>query len=131
MAEPRAKVFEYTVELDRNGIAAIPGGEAIRPPASWNADHLLLAALLRCSIDSLAYHARRVGSTTAASGSATGRITRRESDGRYAFIEIECRIDATLDPPATEPAELSAKAERDCFIGASLAIKPRYQWHLG
>jgi hypothetical protein len=130
VAEPRAKVFDYTVELDRDGVAAIPGGESIRPPASWTADHLLLAALLRCSIDSLSYHASRSGSSTVASGSATGRVTRREADGRYAFVEIDCRIDAVLDPPATSSAELTAKAERDCFIGASLTVKPRYEWRL-
>ena len=130
MAE-RAKVFDYSVELDRDGRATIPGGESLQPPESWTADHLLLTALLRCSIDSLTYHARRAGSTTQASGSVSGRITRRDSDGRYAFIEIECRIDATLEPPTTDPAELTAKAERDCFVGASLTIKPRYEWHVG
>ena len=131
MAEPRPKVFEYAVELDREGRATIPGGESLQPPESWTADHLLLTALLRCSIDSLTYHAQRAGSATQASGSASGRITKRDSDGRYAFVEIECRIDATLEPPTADPAELTAKAERDCFVGASLTIKPRYEWRLG
>jgi hypothetical protein len=131
MTEPRPKVFEYAVELDREGRAAIPGGESLQPPESWTADHLLLTALLRCSIDSLTYHAKRAGSAAQASGSASGRITRRDSDGRYAFVEIECRIDASLEPPANDPAELTTKAERDCFVGASLTIKPRYEWRLG
>jgi hypothetical protein len=130
MAEPRPKVFEYAVELDRDGRATIPGGESLQPPESWTADHLLLTALLRCSIDSLTYHARRAGSATQASGSASGRITKRDSDDRYAFVEIACRIDATLEPPTSDPTELTAKAERDCFVGASLTIKPRYDWHL-
>src|SRR6478752_3543011 len=103
MGEPRAKVFEYAIEFDRDGRATIPGGESLQPPGSWTADHLLLTALLRCSIDSLAYHARRAGSATQASGSASGRVTRRESDERYAFVEIECRIDATLEPRAADP----------------------------
>jgi len=131
MAEPRAKVFEYAIELDRDGRATIPGGESLQPPESWTADHLLLTALLRCSIDSLTYHAQREGSVTRASGSASGRVTKRDSDGRYAFVEIECRIDATLEPQAADPADLTAKAERDCFIGASLIVKPRYEWRLG
>ena len=130
MAEPRAKVFEYAVELDRGGRATIPGGESLQPPESWTADHLLLTALLRCSIDSLTYHAQRGGSVTKASGSASGRVTRRDSDDRYAFVEVECRIDAALDPPAADAGELTAKAERDCFVGASLTVKPRYDWHL-
>ena len=130
MAEPQPKVFEYAVELDRDGRASIPSGESLHPPESWTGDHLLLTALLRCSIDSLTYHARRTGSATHATGSASGRITKRDSDGRYAFVEIECRIGATLEPPTGDPAELIAKAERDCFVGASLTIKPRYVWNL-
>jgi hypothetical protein len=130
MGEPRAKVFDYAIDLDHDGRATIPGGESLQPPESWTADHLLLTALLRCSIDSLTYHAQRAGSTTQASGSASGRVTQRDSDGRYAFVEIECRIDATLEPPAADPADLTAKAERDCFVGASLTVKPRYDWHL-
>ena len=31
-------------------------------------------------------------------------------------------------PGEDELAELLAKAERDCFIGASLTSKPRYSW---
>ena len=64
MAEPRAKVFDYAVELDAEGTASISGGEGFLPPDGWSADHLLLAALVRCSLDSLTYHARRAGSTT-------------------------------------------------------------------
>ena len=130
MAEPRAKVFEYTVALDADGEASIGEGDPIRPPQGWTADHLLLAALLRCSMDSLGYHVKRAGSSVRASGSASGRVTRRESDGRYAFVEIECTIEATLDPRIADSDELVAKAERDCFIGASLSVKPRYEWRV-
>ena len=130
MAEPRPKIFDYAVELAEDGTASIAGGDRLLPPAAWSADHLLLAALLRCSIDSLTYHARRAGSTTRASGSASGKVTRRDSDGRYAFVEIDCRIEAALEPPADAGDELVAKAERDCFVGASLSVVPRYDWRL-
>jgi hypothetical protein len=130
MAQSRPKNFDYAVELGADGTASIHGGESFLPPPAWTADHLLLAALLRCSIDSLAYHARRAGSTTRASGSASGRVTKREADGRYALVEIDCRIDAMLEPPAVAPEELVANAERDCFVGASLTVKPRYDWRL-
>ena len=131
MAEARAKVFEYSVELTSDGELSVPGGGPLRAPEGWAADHLLLAALVRCSIDSLAYHARRAGSTTQASGSASGRVTKRGSDGRYAFVEIACRIEAVLEPPPADADELLAKAERDCFVGASLTVKPTYDWRLG
>jgi organic hydroperoxide reductase OsmC/OhrA len=108
----------------------VPGGAQLEPGEGWSPDHLLLAALVRCSIDSLTYHARRAGHDVSASGSAHATVTRREADGRYALAEADVRIDAQLRPRTPEPAELAAKAERDCFVGASLTITPRYEWHV-
>ena len=126
----KAKVLEYAVELDRGGRMTIPGGGQFVPPEGWSADHLLLAALVRCSIDSFAYHARRGGHEVAASGSAQGTITASGEDGRYRFVAIDVRIDAQLTPRTSEPDALVAKAERDCFVGASLTVKPEYEWHV-
>jgi hypothetical protein len=39
-------------------------------------------------------------------------------------------IDATVDPRPDDPADLVAKAERDCFVGASLTIQPSYAWRV-
>ena len=126
----RAKVLEYAVELDRGGRMTIPGGGQFVPPEGWSADHLLLAALVRCSIDSFGYHARRAGHAVDASGSAQGTITKHGDDGRYRFVAIDVRIDAQLTPRTNEPDDLIEKGERDCFVGASLAIKPTYEWHV-
>jgi organic hydroperoxide reductase OsmC/OhrA len=126
----RAKVFEYAAEVDRAGRMTVPGGAQIEPPEGWSADHLLLAALIRCSIDSLTYHARRAGHEVAAQGQAQGTITRATPEDRYAFVSIDVHIEAQLSPRANDPAELTAKAERDCFIGASLKLKPVYDWQL-
>lgn len=126
----RAKVFEYAVDVDAAGRTTIPGGGQLVPPEGWSADHLLLAALVRCSIDSFTYHARRAGHEVAASGEAQGTITKPEEDGRYRFVKIDVRIDAQLTPRTTEADDLIAKAERDCFVGASLTIKPEYEWHV-
>jgi organic hydroperoxide reductase OsmC/OhrA len=125
-----AKVLEYAVEVDNGGRMTIPGGGQFVPPEGWSADHLLLAALVRCSIDAFAYHARRAGHEVSASGEAQGQVTKSGEDGRYRFVEIDVRIDAQLTPRATELDDLIAKAERDCFIGASLALKPEYEWHV-
>jgi hypothetical protein len=59
-------------------------------------------------------------------------ITRRPEDGRYGFIEIEVKLDLELDPvpPGEELAALLAKAERDCFVGASLKPSPSYSWRV-
>ena len=130
MVQVKPKVFEYAVEIDRGGRMTIPGGAQLAPPEGWSADHLLLAGLVRCSIDSLAYHARRAGHRVRASGDASGTVTKRDDDGRYAFVEIDVRIDAELEPRATDVRELVARAERDCFVGASLTVKPRYDWRV-
>jgi organic hydroperoxide reductase OsmC/OhrA len=127
----RTKVLQYAVELDHGGRLTIPGGGQLVPPEGWSADHLLLAALIRCSIDSFAYHARRAGhEVAAASGSTRGTVTKSGSDGRYRFVEIEVRIDVQLTPRASAPDDLVARAERDCFIGASLTVEPEYLWHV-
>jgi organic hydroperoxide reductase OsmC/OhrA len=125
-----AKVLEYAVDIDRAGRMTMPGGGQFVPPEGWSADHLLLAALVRCSIDSLIYHARRAGHEVQASGEAQGIVTKHGEDGRYRFKEIDVRIDAELTPRTNEPDDMIAKAERDCFIGASLQVKPQYTWHV-
>jgi len=125
-----AKVLEYAVDVDRAGRMTMPGGGQFVPPEGWSADHLLLAALVRCSIDSFTYHARRAGHEVQASGEAQGIVTKHGEDGRYRFKEIDVRIDVQLTPRTNEPNDLIAKAERDCFIGASLVLKPEYTWHV-
>ncbi len=128
--QTRAKVLEYDVELDHGGRMTIPGGGQLVPPEGWSADHLLLAALVRCSIDSFTYHARRAGHAVTASGSAHGTVTRAGDDDRFRFVGIDVSIDAQLDPRADDAAELIRKGERDCFISASLTIEPRYEWRV-
>jgi len=126
----RAKVLEYAVDVDAAGRMTIPGGGQLLPPEGWSADHLLLAALVRCSIESLTYHARRGGHDVTASGQAQGTITKTDDDGRYRFVTIDVRIDAQLRPRPDELDDLTMKAERDCFVGASLTLKPEYAWHV-
>jgi organic hydroperoxide reductase OsmC/OhrA len=126
----RAKVLEYAVDVDGGGRMTIPGGGQLVPPEGWSPDHLLLAALVRCSIDSLTYHARRAGHEVVASGEAQGTVTKRGDDGRYRFVEIAVRIHAQLKPRASDVDALVMKAERDCFVGASLELKPGYEWHV-
>jgi organic hydroperoxide reductase OsmC/OhrA len=130
MAQTRPKVFEYDVEVDRAGRLTIPGGAQIAPAEGWSPDHLLVAALVRCSIEALTYHARRAGHDVAASGSGHATVAMRESDGRFALREVDVRIDAQITPRPTDPDALTKKAERDCFVGASLTVTPRYTWRV-
>jgi uncharacterized OsmC-like protein len=124
----QAKHFEYRASLDRAGNALAEGGAPLELTEAWAPEHLLLAGLVACSIKSLRHHAARAGLELAADGSARGTVAQREEDGRFALVEVEVRIEAELDPAPESLEELLAKAERDCFVGASLTAKPRYEW---
>ena len=133
IAEPRARVLDYSIELDGRYRVSADGGHPQQLPRNFAPEHLALAGLARCTLASLAYHAHRAGMrVTGSSAAATGRVTKRQTDGRYAFVELECRLDVELDPapdPETQRAVLS-KAERDCFVGASFVAPPRYVWRV-
>jgi len=133
MSQPRAKVLDYSVELDRRYRIAADGGDAQQLPRDFAPEHLVLAGLARCTLTSLAYHAHRAGIKVASSSAAaTGRVTKRSTDGRYAFVELECRLDVELDPaPDAETRRaVLGKAERDCFVGASLVAPVHYTWRV-
>ena len=128
----RAKRFEYSVSVDADGRAYTEDGAPLAVPEEWTPEHLVLAALVRCTLKSLAYHTRRAGVSVSAGSTATGVVTRREDDGRYGLVEARCIVDVSLDPLPDEAAiaELLEKAERDCFVGASLRAAPRYEWRV-
>jgi organic hydroperoxide reductase OsmC/OhrA len=132
-AKASPKRFEYAVAVDTAGALRAGDGPPLEPSAEWSPDHLLLAGLVTCILTSLGYHARRAGIETAGSGTAHGVVTKREEDGRYAFVDIEAELDVALTPRpgGAELTELLAKAERDCFVGASLTAPPRYRWTVG
>ena len=126
-----AKRLEFGVSLDRAGTFLAEERTPLAPPDEWTAEHLVLAALARCTLASLLYHARLHGVDVIGGAAARGVVTKREGDGRYAFVELECRLDVEVDPLGPDQlADLLAKAERDCFIGASLTAPPRYAWRV-
>jgi len=89
----------------------------------------VLAGLVRCTLASMDYAARRAGLNSLGVGSAHGVVTRRE-DGLHAFVAIETTLEVDL-APAPEPStlrELVAKAEHGCFVSNSLTARPRHRW---
>ena len=130
--EVKAKEFRYAVGLGADGAVSTESGASLVPGADWTPEHLLLAGLVRCSLDSLRHHleARRHRARRPSIGGASAVVTRRESDGRYAVVEATVELSVQLRPePAPDAvAELLEKAERDCFVGASLTAKPSYRW---
>jgi organic hydroperoxide reductase OsmC/OhrA len=126
----RAKVFAHAASLAEDGTILADGEAPIDLPAAWTAEHLVLAAVARCTLKSLRYHARE--RSINASVAARSTITRREEDGRYAIVALELDLDVTIEPEPEpdELADLLARAERDCFVGNSLTVRPTYRWQV-
>ena len=125
----RAKELRYAVDLSANGELTEETGAALDAPAGWSPEHLLLAALVRCSLKSLRFHAeRKAVDVRSASGSGRTLVTKREADDRYALVETHVELAVELEPEPDALAELLALAERDCFVGSSLTAKPSYRW---
>ena len=118
------KRFEYS--------ASATHGSPLDPGGDWSPEALVLAGLVKCSLASLEFFAERKNVAIRGSGAADGIVEKRDADERYAFVEIICGLDVNLEPkPADE--ELTAlldSAEWGCFIGASLTVKPRYEWRV-
>lgn len=127
----RARSFEFAVSMDRAWtVTSDRGGGSLGRDAAWTPEHLVLAGLCRCTLTALEFHAGRSALTVTSSGDARGVVTRRAEDGRFAFVEIDAGFEVVLDPPPERAVvlELLEKAERDCFVGASLTVKPVYRW---
>lgn len=129
----RPRTFAYAVTVDEAWAAHSDRDGAplaVVDDDAWTPEHLVLAGLVRCSLGSLRYHCRRAEIVLTSSASARGTVTLREEDGRFAFVEITVDANVTFDPKPDEAgvADLLTKAERDCFVGASLTAKPIYAW---
>jgi organic hydroperoxide reductase OsmC/OhrA len=118
-----------TVDRDRVARSAL-GGTAIPREDEWWPEHLVLAALVRCSLGSLDYAARRAGVSAEGSGIAHGVVTKRDDDGLYAFVAIETTLDVELGAQLdeTELRELLDKAEHGCFVSNSFIARPHHRW---
>jgi organic hydroperoxide reductase OsmC/OhrA len=127
----RAKHFEYWVSHGEGGELSVDG-EPVPLAEDVNAEHLLLAGLGRCSIQSLEYFARLRNVELKASALASGTVSRRTEDDRYGFTDIECRMEVELDGdlPDEQLRSLVESAEWGCFVGASLDPAPRYTWRV-
>ena len=127
----RAKELRYAVDLTADGELRDENGVVLDVPAEWSPEHLLLAALVRCSLKSLGFHARRKSvEMHSASGSSRTLVTQRETDDRYALVDtqVELAVELAPEPEPDTLSELLALAERDCFVGSSLTAKPSYRW---
>jgi organic hydroperoxide reductase OsmC/OhrA len=125
----RPKLRHYAITVEGDGTPKQEEGGALTWSLLWTPEHLLLAALARCTVLALDYHARRESLDVAATAAASGVVGPRD-DGSWGFLEIDCEIDATLSPqpPVDRFQALAARAQRGCFVGQSLTATPRYRW---
>jgi organic hydroperoxide reductase OsmC/OhrA len=126
-----ARELRFAVDFTAAGDLTDEDGVRLDVPTEWSPEHLLLAALVRCSLKSLRFHAQRMAvALLAASGASRTLVTKRETDDRYALVdtEVELALEVGSEPATDTLAELLAAAERDCFVGSSLTAKPRYRW---
>lgn len=119
-----ARRFEYSVTVESDG--------PVQVEADWAPEDLVLAGLGRCTLKSLRFHAEAQDRTAAGTASVDGLVTKREEDARYALVEAQVGLDVEIDPPPAgdELGALLDLAERDCFVGASLRLQPRYEWRV-
>jgi hypothetical protein len=95
--EMEAKEFTYDVLLEDGGVMLADGTGAIDAPEAWKPDHFLVAALLRCTLQSLRYHADRAGLEASGRGEGRALVTKRAEDERYALVEIVVSYDIALE----------------------------------
>ena len=128
----KAREFRYAIALDRAGRVTADGQAELDLDPAWTPEHLVLAGLTRCTVQSLRFHAARAEVDFVVSANASALVTRPAPDERYAFVEIDVDLELEVEPlpPPDELQELLALAERDCFVGASLRPHPRYRWRV-
>jgi organic hydroperoxide reductase OsmC/OhrA len=113
----RARSFDYAVELDDTWEARSERGGTTVPADEehWAPEHLVLAGLARCSLTSLRYHCRRAGVELTSQASVHGTVTRRDEDGRFAFVEIAVEADVAFDPKPDEATAVLTERIRLAF----------------
>jgi organic hydroperoxide reductase OsmC/OhrA len=128
----KAKEFRYAIGLDRAGRLTADGHSPLELDEAWTPEHLLLAGLTRCTLQSLRFQADRAEVDFLATASASAMVTRRPEDGRYAFVEVAVELELEVEPtlPGDEIKTLIARAEWDCFVSASLDPQPTYRWRV-
>lgn len=126
----KAKVLQFAATLHDDGRAAAEEHEPASIPGEWTAEHLVLVALAKCSLTSLAHFARQSGSTAEGSAVTRGKVTRDKSADAYRFVELQIDLDVRLEPEPDDVPTLLQRAEWGCFIGQSLKSKPQYTWRV-
>lgn len=141
-----SRTFSYDVDLTYDGGRASTVTAGDRPPVhvappedfpfgdagAWSPEHLFLASLSSCTLLAFLAHAANAElEVVSYTARVSGTITRRRSDGRYAFVEIVLGPSVVVGPGQADAArELTSKAERDCFISAGTTADIAVRWEI-
>jgi organic hydroperoxide reductase OsmC/OhrA len=140
-----AQIFTYEAELEWQGgrrAAVTSGGRpalAVMPPpdfpagdeASWSPEHLFLASIQSCTMQSFLAHCAHNGlEVVSYRSSADGSIS-RNADRRYAFQTVSMVVYVRMAGGHAAAARgLTDKAQRDCFISASTTAEVSTDWRI-
>jgi hypothetical protein len=125
----RPRVLHFDVTVDRAGDArSALGGSPLPREVEWWAEHLVLAGLVRCTLASMDYAARRAGLNSLGVGSAHGVVTKRD-DGLHAFVSIETTLEVDLAPAPSRSAARARRQGRARLLRLELADRAaRHRW---
>ena len=123
MAEPRPRVFEYEVAYDGDGRRDRGGHDGRDARGAGRRSTSSSPRLLDCSLTSLRYHAEREEIDVDGERRGDGTVTDASRTGasRSSTSRRGSTCGSTPAPP--DQRALLEKAERDCFVGASLAAR--------
>ena len=132
MADEGEGVALLAIDLSADGVLHAEDGTPLEPPSGVDAGALLLAALARCSLESLRHHASRAAlAIVSAQGRRRGLVTRREEDGRYAVVEARARARASSwrrRRPGTISRRSSPRRSATASSARRCGSTPSYRW---
>jgi organic hydroperoxide reductase OsmC/OhrA len=144
MANARTFTYDVALTFEEGRASRVTAGArpaiGVAPPedvpygdaTAWSPEHLFLASLTSCTLLAFLAHASNAEiDVLSYTADVTGTITRRKSDGRYAFVAIELRPRVVVGAGQGDDAEeITPKAERDCFISAGTTADISVHWDI-
>src|ERR671936_718917 len=100
--------------------------------AEWSPEYLFLASIQSCTMLSFVAHCAHRGlEIVSYRSTAEGSIARDGESRRYAFQSVAMGVYARMAGGHAAPArDVTARAERDCFISASTTADVSTDWRI-
>ena len=94
----KAREFSFAIDLEEGGSVRTEDGTRLDADPAWSPEHLLLAALVRCSLKSLRHHARwaKIDVSDANGSAKVARLAVAQSLAAWKIVEPAGLIDGGL-----------------------------------